>query len=110
MHAPQTGRSKKIGSEAENSNPNLAKNRDRMVTPVPEYEDIPTPPQPGGNIRTNKQEGTSSAPPQMEDYVINEQKKKMTLLPPGKKDNPKTVRQYKKKTRLISIMSKPIRL
>ena len=66
-----------------------------MVTPVP--EDNPTPPQPGGNIRTNKQEGTSSAPPWMEDYVINEQKRKMTLLPPGKKDNPKTVRQYKKK-------------
>ena len=71
------------------------------VTPVPEYEDIPTPPQPGGNIRTNKQEGTSSAPPQMEGYVINEQKKKMTQLPQGKKDNPKTIREYKKKKNKI---------
>ena len=37
----------------------------------------------------------------MEDYVINEQKKKMTLLPPGKKDNPKTIRQNKKKKNKI---------
>ena len=73
-----------------------AKRQDRMVTHVPEKKEVPTPPQPRENMNVNKNEGVNPAHLKV-GQVTNKSEKKMTLLPPKKKDNPTIARQYKKK-------------
>ena len=73
-----------------------AKRQDRMVTHVPEKKEVPTPPQPRENMNVNKNEGVNPAHLKV-GQVTNKSEKKMTLLPPKKKDNPTIARQYKNK-------------
>ena len=54
---------KLIVPEAVNSTNSLAKKQDRMVTPVPEIEVVPTPPKPGGyENKMSRKDGNNTFP------------------------------------------------
>ena len=101
----------KTSPEVENTSNSMAQEQDRMVTQIPSAEEVPTPSQMGKyDNKAPRKEGMTMVPvgkdtthclEQKKERMVTQRpeitKKKTTLLPPRKEDNPKAVRQYKKK-------------